>query len=63
MSRTSFLRDFIDQVCATKRLSFGDLRRLQRDILPGRIATREEAELLISLNRAVERADADWSDT
>jgi hypothetical protein len=62
VSRTSSLRDFIGQVRATKRLSFGDLRRLQRDILPGRIATLEEAELLISLDRAVERADADWSD-
>jgi hypothetical protein len=59
---SSLLRDFVEQAGATKRLSFGDLRRLQRVILPFRLTSREEAELLISLNRAVERADADWSE-
>jgi hypothetical protein len=62
VSRISSLREFVDQARQSKRLSFGDLRRLQRDIFPGRITSREEAELLISLDRAVEKADADWSD-
>jgi len=40
-----------------KRISFADLRRLQRDILPTRITTREEAEILLALDTTVDRAD------
>src|SRR5215210_4403266 len=43
------------------RIGFGDLRRLQRDILPARLTTRDEAEALIALDRSVTRADPDWS--
>ena len=42
------------------RIRFADLRRLQRDILPYRITTAEEAEMLLSLDATVERADRDW---
>jgi hypothetical protein len=56
------LRDFVSHTLEVKRIRFGDLRRLQRDILPARIATREEAELLIELDRAVRRADPNWRD-
>ena len=59
MNSTS-LRDFVSHTLEDKRIRFGDLRRLQRDILPARITTREEAEMLIELDRAVERADPDW---
>jgi hypothetical protein len=34
---------------------------LQRDILPGRLAAQEDAELLLSLDRVVEKADPDWA--
>ncbi len=61
MSGTS-LRDFVSQALDHKRISFGDLRRLQRDILPTRITTRQQAEALIELDRSVDRADRDWRD-
>jgi len=59
MSRAS-LREFISSVLVRKRLRFGDLRRLQRDVLPTGIATREEAEALITLDQALSKADVDW---
>lgn len=56
------LREFVDHALLTRRIRFGDLRRLQRDILPARIASREEAEMLLHLDRAVRSADRDWCD-
>jgi len=44
----------------SKRIRFGDLRRLKRDILPARITTREEVEVLIALDAVVEKADREW---
>ena len=35
---------------------------MKRDILPHRITTREEAELLLTIDSALARADRDWSD-
>jgi hypothetical protein len=61
MASTS-LRRFVEQVTEAGRIRFGDLRRLQRDMLPSRITSREEAELLISLDRAVRKFDRDWND-
>ena len=48
---SSTLRDFASAAVQSKRIRFGDLRRLKRDILPARITTREEAEVLIALAR------------
>ena len=48
MSGTS-LRDFVLRAVEHKRKRFGDLRRLQRDILPARITTPEQAKVLIAL--------------
>jgi hypothetical protein len=59
MSATS-LRDFVSRTLEHKRIRFGDLRRLQRDILPTRITTREQAEVLIALDSSVDRADREW---
>jgi hypothetical protein len=59
MSGTS-LRHFVCRALEHKRIRFGDLRRLQRDILPARITTREQAEILIALDRSIDRADKDW---
>ena len=61
MSRTS-LHQFVARVLADDRILFGDLKRLQRDVLPGRITTREEAELLLSLDCAVRRTDREWTE-
>src|SRR3954467_10642486 len=54
------LRDFVSRALEHKRIRFGDLRRLKRDILPARLTTREEAEVLIALDAVVEKADREW---
>ena len=54
------LRDFVTKAVETNRIRFADLRRLQRDILPYRITSRDEAELLLALDAAIQRADRDW---
>jgi hypothetical protein len=59
---SSSLREFVSHTREAGRIGFGDLRRLQRDILPDRITTREEAELLLTLDRVVRKADRDWND-
>ena len=56
----STLREFVTKALLTKRIGFGDLRRLQRDILPDGITTRDEAEVLIALDRSIERIDKAW---
>ena len=53
----STLREFVTKALLTRRIGFGDIRRLQRDILPDGITTREEAEVLIALDQAIERID------
>ena len=60
--RSTSLRDFVCRALESKHISFGDLRRLQRDILPACITTREEAEILLALDRSVDRADRSWRD-
>ena len=57
---SSTLRDFASAAVQSKRIRFGDLRRLKRDILPARITTRAEAEVLIALDAVVEKADREW---
>ena len=59
MSGTS-LRDFVSRAMEHKRIRFGDLRRLKRDILPARITAREQAEVLIALDSSVDKADREW---
>src|SRR3954452_2873020 len=59
----SSLQAFASNVQKAGRISFGDVKRLQRDILPDGICSREEAELLLTLDQTVSRADlsfADW---
>lgn len=55
------LSEFASNVREKNRVTFADLRRLQRNILPDGIASREEAEILLGLDRDVARADAGWS--
>ncbi|WP_406854638.1 hypothetical protein ABEG18_19105 [Alsobacter sp. KACC 23698] len=58
----SALREFADRALETNRIGFGDLRRLQRDVLPLRITTTDEAELLLAIDGSLVRADRDWTD-
>ena len=60
MSKVS-LTEFAGKVRQKSRISFGDVQRLQRDILPDGLGSRAEAELLIDLDRDVARADPAWS--
>ncbi len=57
------LQTFANKVQAAGRISFGDVNRLQRDMLPDGISSRKEAELLLTLDQTVGRTDrafADW---
>ena len=59
----SSLQAFASNVQKAGRISFGDVKRLQRDILPNGISSRAQAELLLTLDQTVSRADrafADW---
>ncbi len=58
----SSLQTFANKVQAAGRISFGDVKRLQRDILPDGISSREEAELLLTLAQTVGRADRAFGD-
>ena len=59
MSSTS-LCAFVSKVRANNRLRFGDLRRLQRDVLPTGLSTREEAEILLDLDQSITKVDDGW---
>jgi hypothetical protein len=56
------LQEFVTNAAARGRLTFGDVRRLARDYLPGGVSTCEEAELLIGLEGKLVRADRAWAD-
>src|SRR5262245_46315161 len=60
MSNTK-LQEFITNTAARGRITFGDVRRLQRDYLPGGVTTYDEAEMLIRLDGSVDRADKAWA--
>ncbi len=59
----SSLRAFAATVQQAGCISSDDAQRLQRDLFPNGISSRDEAELLLTLDRTVGRADpafADW---
>ena len=56
---TTPLHAFATKARASNRLLYGDLRRLQRDVLPTGATSREEVEVLLSLDW-IERVDRDW---
>src|SRR5829696_4956292 len=60
--RDSTLQTFANKVQEAGCIRFGDVRRLQRDILPDGISPRQEAELLLSLEQTVDRADRAFGD-
>jgi hypothetical protein len=56
------LQDFINTVVASNRITFGDVRRLNRSILPDGPMEREEVEALLRLDATIARSDASWGD-
>ncbi|HEY1542923.1 MAG TPA: hypothetical protein VGG01_10985 [Xanthobacteraceae bacterium] len=54
------LASFVTSAAAHRRITFGDVRRLQRDYLPDGITTREQAEMLTALAPQIEHADRSW---
>lgn len=51
------LEAFAARSRAAGRILYGDVRRLQRDVLPHGVETREHVRLLLDLDRSVLRAD------
>jgi hypothetical protein len=62
MDNNKKLHEFVTNAAVRNQITFGDVRRLQRDYLPAGISTCEEAELLIRLDGGVDRADRAWTD-
>ena len=58
----SKLHDFITITVLHNRITFGDVRRLQRDYLPHGLSSREQVEILLHLDGMVDRADRAWAD-
>jgi hypothetical protein len=56
------LQDFVTITVLHDRITFGDVRRLQRDYLPHGVASREQAEMLLQLDGMIDRADRAWAD-
>ena len=59
----SSLHVFTAQVARSGRIAADDVKTLQRRLLPDGVASREEAELLLALDRSARWADprfADW---
>jgi hypothetical protein len=59
MTNTS-LSKFSRRLRAKNRITFADVQRLRRDVLPDGITSREDTELLISLDRDVSRSNSEW---
>src|SRR5215207_35445 len=55
------LRAFVTKALELNRIGFGDLRRLQRTVLPHGPVTREQAEVLIALDQTIARTDKAWA--
>ncbi len=62
MTDNTKFQEFVTNRIARSQITFGDIRRLQRDYLPDGVTTTAEAEMLIRLDGAVERADRAWAD-
>jgi hypothetical protein len=60
MNQTS-LQDFSVRVLAKGRVGKNDVQILQRDILADGVSTRDEAEILIRLDREAASVHASWS--
>jgi hypothetical protein len=56
------LHGFVDRVMEKREISGDDVKALQGDIFADGIVSREEADVLIALDRAVAKADPTWAD-
>lgn len=56
------LHSFVDRVMEQRVISGDDIKALQRDIFSDGIVSREEADVLIALDRAVTKADPAFAD-
>ena len=56
------LHSFVDRVMEQRVISGDDVKALQRDIFSDGIVSREEADVLIALDRAVAKADPTFAD-
>jgi hypothetical protein len=59
---TARLTDAAAEILARGRITFADVRRLQRDLLPNGVSNREEAEILIQLDRQTTQSARSWAD-
>jgi hypothetical protein len=56
------LDEFVARVADARRIGIADVRDLQRNLLPEGFASREEADMLIALDRAVTDKDPAWAE-
>src|SRR4051794_8952175 len=56
------LRAFVSRVIEHKRISGQDVKELRRDILCDGLICREEADMLLALDRVVTPADGSWAE-
>jgi hypothetical protein len=56
----SSLQNFVETVLERRRITAEDVAALQRSVLPDGLFSREEADVLIALDRAVPVADPAW---
>jgi hypothetical protein len=56
------LQDFVTHTTGKNRITFGDVRRLQRDYLPGGLSSCEQAEAMLRLDAQITLTDRAWTD-
>jgi hypothetical protein len=61
MIKTS-LHAFVDSVLERKTITLNDVQMLCREVLPDGLTSREDADVLIALDRAVPHADLAWAE-
>lgn len=59
--KESKLQDFVIYAVAKNRITFGDVRRFQRDYLPDGILSCEDVKTLLDLDAKIERTDRAWT--
>lgn len=55
------LESFVNETVGAGEITRADVRRLARDVVPNGIETRDEADVLIALDRAIGAKDPAWS--
>ncbi len=58
---SSALEIFVNKVLAADEITLADVRRLGRDVLPDGVESRDVADILIALDRAVPEKHSAWS--